>query len=446
MPEPYRDWKRKRLEYAHPMEALKGLLEHSRLRPRVTQLPVTRAIGFRLAEDVKAPSDRPAHDLSHVDGYAIRSSDSGGGGCLKRVEGVDPRAAHSYELSPGEAVYVDTGFPLPRGADAVVPVEDALVEEGGMCVKVPRVTRGENVIPRGIEYREGQLLARRGERLTGAHARVLLDAGIPGVRVYEPARVALIPVGDELSPPPEREGEARPEGVVWESSTIMVRSLLSHLPTVVDVEGIVGDSPEDIVETVKRAVSRGYDIVATIGGVSLGRKDQTWLALREALSPNYYYRGVRVVQGRVNSGMALGGAVLLNLPGFVQSTFTGTVLFLAPLASWASGGPLAPLYPCWEARLAERLDLGGSRREFYKMRFVHPRPGEDGGEVVVQARVESSMALPLVSSLGFTVIPPGVEVLERGAKIIVFDHLWRRGRVDCSLHPLEAALLSGEGF
>ncbi len=434
--EPYTGWRRKGFNYQDPRKVLQNLVQNTFLTPREALLPTPLALDYRLSRDVVASRDRPEHDLSHVDGYAIRASDAGPGRCLKRVKGVDPRAAQVYELGPGEAVYVDTGFPLPRGADAVVPVEEARLVEGGDCIEVDGARRGENVIPRGIDYRKGQVLARRGERITGAHVRLLLDAGFAGVWVYERPRIALLPIGDELAPPPRSPGEEPPGGGrVWESSSFLVRGLLSHLPVEVEVLDIVEDRGEAIVERVRGLVEEGrHNIIATIGGASLGRKDKTWESLRESLRPRYSYRGIRVVQGRVNSGMALDRAIVLNLPGFVQSTFTGTVLILAPLANWLSGGPLDPQYPCFQAPLAEELHLGGKRREFYKMRFAYLHSSGKG--VVVEPHVESSMVTPITSSLGFTLIPPGVEKLERGTPITIYDPLWRKGRVDCPQGPL----------
>lgn len=109
---PYTGWTRKLFDYQDPRDVLKNLTAATPLGPRETLLPTPRALGYRLSRDVVAPRDRPEHDLSHVDGYAIRASDAGPGRCLKRVKGVDPRSAQVYELGPGEAVYVDTGLSL----------------------------------------------------------------------------------------------------------------------------------------------------------------------------------------------------------------------------------------------------------------------------------------------------------------------------------------------
>jgi len=84
-------------------------------------LALEQAHGRVLAEDVHAVQDQPPFPVSAMDGYAVRSADSG----PRRVIGAAP-AGHSYSgtVGAGEAVRIFTGGVVPDGADAIVIQEN----------------------------------------------------------------------------------------------------------------------------------------------------------------------------------------------------------------------------------------------------------------------------------------------------------------------------------
>src|SRR5215217_8000120 len=98
----------------------------SRVRERLTCLPPRRrplreSLGCVLAEDVAADLDLPPFDKALVDGYAVRSSELGGGNDrLALGEEIAAGQTPSRPLRPGEAALIMTGAPLPPEADAVV--------------------------------------------------------------------------------------------------------------------------------------------------------------------------------------------------------------------------------------------------------------------------------------------------------------------------------------
>ena len=86
------------------------------------------ALGRVLAVDVAAATDLPPWDNSAMDGYAIRAADVAGATeaepAVLRVTGeVAAGGAVTAAVASGTAVRIATGAPMPRGADAVVAVE-----------------------------------------------------------------------------------------------------------------------------------------------------------------------------------------------------------------------------------------------------------------------------------------------------------------------------------
>ena len=85
-------------------------------------VPLSRASGRVLAEDVIARRTQPPSDLSAMDGYAVRAADTTNVPARLKVTGEAPAGdAYDGTIAPGEAVRIFTGAPLPRGADAESP-------------------------------------------------------------------------------------------------------------------------------------------------------------------------------------------------------------------------------------------------------------------------------------------------------------------------------------
>ena len=84
--------------------------------------------GRVVAQDVVATEFIPPFDNTAVDGFAVRAQDVKTAGVELEVLGVIG-AGHvaSYEIGAGQSARIMTGAPMPRGADAVVMIEDATV-------------------------------------------------------------------------------------------------------------------------------------------------------------------------------------------------------------------------------------------------------------------------------------------------------------------------------
>src|ERR671918_181435 len=104
-------------------EAVRLVLENT-IRPPVMRVPLVDAQGLTLAEDVLARFDSPPFDNSAVDGYAVRSADAEAGRIFKVVDEAPAGRPAQKKVGKGEAIKIFTGGVVPRGADAVVMVEN----------------------------------------------------------------------------------------------------------------------------------------------------------------------------------------------------------------------------------------------------------------------------------------------------------------------------------
>ncbi|MGE5413489.1 MAG: molybdopterin molybdenumtransferase MoeA, partial [Syntrophomonadaceae bacterium] len=98
----------------------------------VEGVPLSDALGRVLAEDVESDVDWPPFDTSAMDGYAVRVAEAARGPLAERAGLVAAGDAPPPPLSPGEAVRVMTGAPLPPLTEAVVPVEHARRSAGSV--------------------------------------------------------------------------------------------------------------------------------------------------------------------------------------------------------------------------------------------------------------------------------------------------------------------------
>src|SRR5450759_4620660 len=157
-------------------------------------VPLVKALGRVLGSDVSAGVDVPGFDRSNVDGYAVRAEETFGASeelprrlCVNAEEiatGVVPRA----EVTAGTATLIATGGMLPRGADAVLMVEHTRVEGDALVVTRP-VVPGANVSFAGTDIARGELVLRRGTRLSARETGVLAALGLDPVEVVRRPRV-----------------------------------------------------------------------------------------------------------------------------------------------------------------------------------------------------------------------------------------------------------------
>lgn len=382
-------------------------------RSRKIEIDARKSLNHVLAENIYSPYDRPLYDLSHVDGFAVKYNDIKHASPenpvkLKIVDGVDSRKANTYSLRSGEAVFVETGYPLPIGADTVIPVEDTIVKDGYVYIGRP-LPRHSHVFPRGNDYRRGELVFRKGTRITPFMLKTLLDLGIGKIKVYDKPRAALFSIGDELVDEPF-------DPINWRlpaSTRFLDKYSIEYYGGIVLQDERLPDDPDYIVESV-RDVIEDVDIVVTIGGVSMGPKDHTWISMYEAFKPQYYWRGLKIHPARSTSGLIINGKPIINQPGLHQSSLSALILVISPVINYMQGQPLKPLYPCVKLLSAEKF-IDNKYLDHYRVR---PVKIHDSKCEIIDMRGSYYLS-PINRGDGFTVLKPGVKEINAGDSVRV---------------------------
>jgi putative molybdopterin biosynthesis protein len=190
------------LEVVSPQVARERFAQHLDLKPlSVETVALGDALGRVLAGDLVAPIDVPPFDRSGVDGFALRASDTAGANdrlprrLLLNAEVIACGHAPRLAVEPTTATTIATGGAIPRGADAVVMVEQTeLVETPqGPAIEIRRaVAPGQFVGYAGSDIARGETLLRRGQRIGSREIGMLAACGLAHVDVVRRPRVAVM--------------------------------------------------------------------------------------------------------------------------------------------------------------------------------------------------------------------------------------------------------------
>ena len=237
-------------------------------------VPLAQALGCFAAQGYFARLPLPIFDNSAMDGYAVVASACKKGARL-RVTGEQPAGRdRQLRVSPGEAVRIFTGAPMPAGADAIVMQEDVM-RDGDESVINADVETGEFIRRRGCDLAEGQRIVAKGQRLRAATIALLASQGFAEITGGGEVNAAIISTGDELVKP----GEKLEPGQIYESNSALLNALLERCGAIVNSVEHCRDERESLIAAIKRG-SKNHVLIIS-GGVSVGEHDLVKDALLE---------------------------------------------------------------------------------------------------------------------------------------------------------------------
>lgn len=383
-------------------------------------VPLAEALGRVVAEDVLAGVDVPGFDRSNVDGYAVRAGDS-----YQAAEEAPVRLRLNPEEVPtgvvprgsvglGTATPIATGGMIPRGADAVVMVEHARLV--GLDLEVVRpVAPGANLSFAGTDLARGELVLRKGTRLTARETGLLAAIGRSEVLAVQRPRVAVLSTGDEIIAP----GTPPRPAAVFDANATLLADAVRELGGVPIMLGIVGDDEPALDAALRRGLASA-DVVLLSGGTSKGTGDLSYRVLAR-LAPGIVVHGVALKPGKPICLGAVGATPVVILPGFPTSAIFTFHEFVAPVLRRLAGlGP--ERRASIAARMALRCNSERGRTEYLLVNLV---PGADGlsaypmgkgsGSVTTFSRADGFVVVPLADE--FVAAGEPVEVVPLGRDV-----------------------------
>jgi molybdopterin molybdotransferase len=384
---------------AQAQERLLGLVAS-----RVTAeelVPLDLARGRVLSRPVIARWALPGCDNSEMDGFAVRADDCATASpttpARLPVAGDARAGAVIGALARGTVVAIATGAAVPRGADAVVPIEDTRQDgQGGVLLLVaPRP--GQHVRHAGQDLESGKVMLPQGRRLRPVDIAACAAVGGSSVWVRRRPRVAVLSGGDELVP----VGAVPAPHQVTDSNAAMLAAAVSEAGGEVIALGIVGDSPDLLRERLDGA--SGCDLLITSGGVSVGRYDYVRQVVGELGSIEAWRVAMRpgkpLLIGRV------GDMPMLGLPGNPVSAAVTFELFGRP-ALLALQGASQVQRRHVALRAGEELDTPADLETYLRVRLTD---ASDGIPVAtLSGGQRSSMLRSLTDAEALLIVPVGM--------------------------------------
>lgn len=401
------------------------------------------ALGRVLAEAVVASTDLPPWDNSAMDGYAIQADDVRGAAeeapvVLRLVGEVAAGAIADAAVTMGTAVRIATGAPIPRGADAVVPVElttpldaagvpagergrDATGPLPAACAVHVPVAAGNAIRRRGDDLRAGTAVLEPGTVMSPVAVSLAAGVGADAIAVHRRPRVGVLATGDEIRAPGEPLG---PAGIPNANGPGLRAMALAAGAKVTDL-GIARDELDDVLDHLRRGIAE-CDVVIVSGGVSVGPYDVVRLAFetigrmdlwRVAVQP-----GKPFAFGLAAKGDAAAPALLFGLPGNPVSAFVTFELFVRPALRRLAGHPDLLRVPDRGVLLDPAAKASG-RRAYLRARAERDAAGTPVRDGTGRVRLwlaggqGSHVLSALAAADALAIVPETVDALPAGAPV-----------------------------
>ena len=356
----------------------------------VEQVTLAGALGRVLANDVVAAVDAPPFDRSNVDGFALRAADTTGANdstpktLALNHEVIACGHAPAVEVRPGTATAIATGGVIPRGADAVIMIEQTeLIETGSPAIEIRRaVMPGQFVSYAGSDIARGETLLRRGTKIGSREIGMLAACGLASVAVVRRPKVAVLSTGDELVAP----GQPLPPAGVYDSNGAIVAAAVVEAGGEAVPFGAFADD-QAALESAVRAALRDCDMVVLSGGTSKGAGDLSHRVVSQLGQPGIIVHGVALKPGKPLCLAVIGDKPVIVLPGFPTSAIFTFHTFVAPVIRARAGLP-PDTAETVTARVPVRVASELGRKEFALVALVL---GEDGAVAFPTAKGSGSV-------------------------------------------------------
>lgn len=338
------------------------------------------ACGRVTAAPVHARFSSPSYHSAAMDGLAVRAEDT------FSATDHNPLTLH---IDTGQAVMINTGYPMPPDKNAVIMIENILVKEDGATgvIRAP-VYPWQNVRKVGEDIVATELLFPTGHQIRPPDVGALITGGCRRVVVRKRPRLVIIPTGSELVSL-EDLGEELPPGKIVESNSAVLSGLAKEAGAEVEISPIISDEFEAIRDHLRTTLQAGADMVLINAGSSAGSADYTVRVIEEL--GEVLVHGVTIMPGKPTILGVIDGKPVVGIPGYPVSAIVAMEQFVVPLLARMQGVHASP--PVFvQAVLARDLPSRAGIEEFRRM-----IAGKIGGNYVAAPLKKGAGAITTVT-------------------------------------------------
>ncbi len=375
-------------------------------------IPVEQSLGRITSEAIFARLSSPFYHASAMDGYAVRYADT---------FGASERGPKRLQCGT-QAVYVNTGEPMPEGFNAVIMVEDVnIIKErdiehrtsdthdwnGEYVEIIQSATPWQNVRVVGEDIVCTELIAPENHKIRPVDIGAILSGGHVTVPVRRKPRIVIIPTGSELVEP----GCELSKGSIIEYNSFILSSLVQEWGG----EAVRGKPVPDDIEEIKKAIREGCetgDLVVVNAGSSAGSADFTVHAIAEL--GEVIQHGINIKPGKPVILGWVKNTPVLGIPGYPVSAFITFSIFAKMLIYILQGIEL-PQPEYMRAKISRQVASPLGQEEFLRVKLGKV------GESIIATPVSrgAGVLMSLVRADGFVRIPSMAEGIGAGSDVNV---------------------------
>ncbi len=376
-------------------------------KPQIEMVSLQDALSRVLAEDLIAKDALPRFDKSAMDGYALKSADTIG---TSQSKPVIFQLTDNQEITSKQAKQVWTGNPIPKGANAVVMIENTMKIDGKLEVW-SQLAPLANISKIGEDIKKDDIIAQTGTRLTPYHIGLAAALGIKQLKVAKKPRIGILATGNELA----EVGAELSGSLIYDSNKIMISAACRELGAETADFGIAKDNVDEIAFVIRKALET-QDAVITTGGTSVGGLDLVPDAVNKIGKPGVIVHGVALRPAMPTAVAALGGKPVLILSGNPVAALIGFEVFGRPMVCSMLGMTKTEPRPMLKATLARRVASVLGRKTYVRVYVIFK-----GGEFIaepVSAKGSGSIST-MTQSNGFVIVPENREGVSEGETVVV---------------------------
>ncbi len=216
--------------------------------------------------------DIPPFERSAMDGYAVKAKDTFGASPKNpkkaQLKGKIEIGEYSDQiLNSGEAIRISTGAAIPKGADAVIKIEDTEIE-GEIVTLYTSLVPGKNVSKKGEDIPKGKKILKKGLQIKSEHIALISSLGSYKINVRTKPKVSVFATGDELI----EVGNPLEQNKIYNSNSPMISNLVKLYGGSVIRELTLKDNKKLLKNHLIQAAHDSKIVIFT-GGTSVGTKD-----------------------------------------------------------------------------------------------------------------------------------------------------------------------------
>ncbi len=387
-----------------------GIINNCRINLPVVLVPLQKAAGRVLRQQVIADDSMPPFDRVMMDGIAIRFDDFESGLRVYAIEGVQPAGTPKKVLkSHGGCLEVMTGGVVPDGADTIVPYEDINIADGKATINIDSLVKGKNIHRRGTDRTKGEVLLEEGTIIGTPEIGLMASVGLAHVRVTRHPKIAIISTGSELveidqKPLPHQIRRSNVYALAGELRLYGISATLHHC-----------DDDKEVLRSELEKLLAHHDILLLSGGVSKGKFDFIPEVL-QSLGVTEHFHRIRQKPGKPFwFGSIANEKVVFAFPGNPVSTFLCYHRYFVPWLRRCLGDNSISRY---YANMADTFQVKTSLTYFLQVRLAV----ESNGQLTaftVEGKGSGDHA-NLTSANAFLEIPAGHNKIEKGDVFEVF--------------------------